>query len=68
MKIRLLSVGKPKDARLIALHDDYAQRLGRLGVDYESRFVPEVRSFVALCAVALALLILAPRRSAQEDS
>jgi 23S rRNA (pseudouridine1915-N3)-methyltransferase len=44
MKIRLLSVGKPKDARLIALHDDYAQRLGRLGVDYESRFVPEVRA------------------------
>jgi membrane protease YdiL (CAAX protease family) len=32
------------------------------------RFVPEVRSFVALCAGALALLILAPRRSAQEDS
>ena len=32
------------------------------------RFVPEARSFVALCAGALVLLLLAPRRPAQEDS
>lgn len=34
----------------------------------EIRFVPEARSFVALCAGALVLLLLAPRRPAQEDT
>jgi 23S rRNA (pseudouridine1915-N3)-methyltransferase len=43
LRVRLLSVGKPKDAPAIELHDRYAARISRLGVDYASRFVPEER-------------------------
>ena len=43
MKIALLCVGKPRDPELIRLHDRYAERLWRLGVDYRTDFVPEVR-------------------------
>ena len=44
MRVRLLSVGKPKDPRLAALHDDYALRIRRFGVTYETAWVPEVES------------------------
>ena len=44
MKIRLLFVGKPRGKAECALHDDYAQRIQRFGVGYESSFVPEVRA------------------------
>jgi 23S rRNA (pseudouridine1915-N3)-methyltransferase len=44
MKIRLLSVGKPRDASLIRLHDDYADRLKRLGVRYGAEWVADVKS------------------------
>jgi 23S rRNA (pseudouridine1915-N3)-methyltransferase len=43
VKVRLLGVGKPRDSRLIALHDDYADRIRRLGVDYDAPWVAEVR-------------------------
>lgn len=43
MKIRLLSVGRPRDATLITLHDRYADRVRRFGVRYESSWVPETR-------------------------
>ncbi len=41
MKVRFLSVGKPKSARLAALFDDYAARLRRFGVDVETGWVKE---------------------------
>jgi 23S rRNA (pseudouridine1915-N3)-methyltransferase len=44
LKVLLLSVGKPKDPRLAALHDDYAGRIRRFGVTYETAWVPEVES------------------------
>ncbi len=43
MKIKVLSVGRPKDARWVALHDDYAKRITRLGVPYDTAWVREVR-------------------------
>jgi len=43
MKIRLLSVGKPRDGEVNRLHDEYGSRLVRLGVGYESSHVAEVR-------------------------
>jgi len=44
MKFRLLSVGKPRAKDAIVLHDDYAGRLLKLGVIYETSHVPEVRA------------------------
>ena len=44
MKIRLLTVGKPRDPEAIALHDRYAERIRRLGVAYETAAVPEVKA------------------------
>lgn len=44
MKIRLLCVGRPRDARLTSLHDDYAERIRRFGVSWESRHVAEERA------------------------
>lgn len=44
MKIRVVCVGKPKDATWGALHDEYARRIARLGVRYESDWVREVRA------------------------
>lgn len=43
MKIRLLSVGKPRDVALVSLHDRYAERIAHFGVRYESICVPETR-------------------------
>ena len=43
MKIRLVAVGKPRDAEAIALHDRYAERIRKLGVTYETDWVQEVR-------------------------
>jgi len=43
LKIRLLSVGKPRDPALISLHERYAERIERFGVRYESAWVPETR-------------------------
>jgi 23S rRNA (pseudouridine1915-N3)-methyltransferase len=42
VKIRLLSVGKPREAVLSRLHDRYAARLVRLGVRYETDHVSDV--------------------------
>ena len=44
MRIRALVVGRPRDAEAGALHDRYASRLRRLGVAYETAWVPEVRA------------------------
>ena len=44
MRIRLLNVGKPRVQDAIRLHDDYAERLKKLGVGYETLHVPEVRA------------------------
>ncbi len=43
MKIRVVSVGKPKDERWASLHDDYAKRITRLGAGYDTAWVREVR-------------------------
>jgi hypothetical protein len=43
LRIDLLSVGRPRNAALAELHDDYAARIVRLGVRYAARHVPEVR-------------------------
>jgi len=42
VKIRLLSVGKPREAVLSGLHDRYAARLVRLGVQYATDHVSDV--------------------------
>jgi len=42
-RIRQLVVGKPRNSRIVALHDDYATRIRRLGVRYETSWVAEVR-------------------------
>jgi 23S rRNA (pseudouridine1915-N3)-methyltransferase len=42
VNVRLLSVGKPRDALARALHDRYAERIVRLGVRYAARCVREV--------------------------
>lgn len=44
MRIRLLCVGKPREPALARLHDDYAARLVRLGVRYETDWVGDVKS------------------------
>lgn len=42
MKLRVVSVGKPRDPEACALHDRYAERIRRFGVNYETVWVPEV--------------------------
>jgi len=44
VRIRVLAVGKPRDAEAIALHDRYAERIRKLGVAYETDSVPEVKA------------------------
>lgn len=44
MKFLVASVGRPRDRRLASLHDEWAERLRKLGVGYDTSFVPEVRS------------------------
>ncbi len=44
MKTRLFCVGKPRDPAACRLHDDYARRLGRLGLRHESDHVADVRA------------------------
>lgn len=44
MRILLLSVGKPRDAAAVALHDRYVTRITRLGVRYSAEHVAETRS------------------------
>ena len=44
MRVRLLCVGKPRDALARQLHDGYAERIARLGVRYETDDVPDVRA------------------------
>jgi 23S rRNA (pseudouridine1915-N3)-methyltransferase len=44
VKVVVLAVGRPRDPRLAALHDDWAGRLRALGVDYETGSVPETRA------------------------
>ena len=43
MRLRLLCVGRPRDPRLTALHDDYAGRIRRFGVAWDLRHVAEER-------------------------
>ena len=44
MKIRVLAVGKPRDAEANALHDRYAERIRKLGVGYATDSVAEVKA------------------------
>ena len=44
MRIRLLCVGKPRDALVCRVHDVYATRIARLGVQYETDHVADVRA------------------------
>ena len=41
-KIRVLCVGRPRDPVLAGVHDRYAERILAFGVDYASRWVPEI--------------------------
>jgi 23S rRNA (pseudouridine1915-N3)-methyltransferase len=41
VRLRLLSVGKPRDPEACKLHDRYGERISRFGVDYESIWVAE---------------------------
>lgn len=43
MRIRLLSVGKPRDPIASRLHDEYAERIRNLGVRYETDWVADVK-------------------------
>lgn len=43
MKLHILSVGKPKEREVTALHDMYARRIETLGIGYETAWVPEVK-------------------------
>jgi 23S rRNA (pseudouridine1915-N3)-methyltransferase len=43
VRIRLLSVGKPRETLCAGLHDEYAGRLVKLGVSYLADCVGEVR-------------------------
>ena len=44
MKARLICVGKPKSPHTNALFDDYATRIGKLGLPFTSHWVAEQRS------------------------
>ncbi|MCP3981331.1 MAG: 23S rRNA (pseudouridine(1915)-N(3))-methyltransferase RlmH [bacterium] len=44
MKIRLLTVGKPREREAIGLHDRYAERIRRFGVSYDTAHVAEVQA------------------------
>ena len=44
MKLRLLCVGKPRNAAADTLFQDYAGRLRKLGVDFRDAYVPETRA------------------------
>ena len=44
MKVLVLAVGRPDRGPLGGLFDDYAGRIRKLGVAFESRFVKDVRS------------------------
>ena len=44
MRIRLLCVGKPREPSAARLHDEYAERLVRLGVRYRVDHVADVKS------------------------
>lgn len=44
MKIRLLTVGKPRDREAVLLHDRYGERIRSLGVEYTVEWVAETRS------------------------
>jgi 23S rRNA (pseudouridine1915-N3)-methyltransferase len=44
VRIHLLCVGKPRERLFVELHDRYAERLARLGIRYDTSWVPEVAS------------------------
>lgn len=44
MKIRLLTVGKPREREIADLHDRYARRIERLGIEYRTASVAEVKA------------------------
>jgi len=43
LRIRLLCVGKPREPLAAGLHDEYVQRLERLGIRYDAESVAEVK-------------------------
>jgi 23S rRNA (pseudouridine1915-N3)-methyltransferase len=43
LKLRILSVGKPREREITALHDMYARRIETLGIGYETAWVAEVK-------------------------
>ena len=43
MKILVLTVGRPERGRFGPMFDDYAERVRKFGVTFESRFVPDVK-------------------------
>jgi 23S rRNA (pseudouridine1915-N3)-methyltransferase len=44
VNIVVAAVGRPRDPRLAALHDEWAERLRTLGIGYEAIRVPETRA------------------------
>jgi len=44
VKVRLLSVGRPRDREAAALHDRYARRIEQMGARYESEWVVEIKA------------------------
>lgn len=52
MKLRLLLVGRPRDDALCVMHDRYAERIRRLGVPFETCWVPDERPLGAHDALA----------------
>jgi len=44
LKIVILSVGRPQRAAFGPIFDDYAARIRRFGVDFDAKWVPEVRA------------------------
>jgi len=43
VKLRLLLVGRPRDESATALHDRYVERIRRLGIPFETCWVPDAR-------------------------
>lgn len=44
MRARLICVGKPKNLHANALYDDFADRIGKLGLEFSQQWVAEERS------------------------
>jgi len=44
VKIRLLTVGKPRDQACARLHDEYVGRLSPLGIHYRHEWIPDFKA------------------------